>query len=362
MKKIRLLDLGTVPRVRSQTCYHAAAQALGEETPDTIILVSPASPYVCIGFHQDLEKEVDLDYCRDHRLPVFRREVGGGAVYLDRNQIFVQWVFHPSSLPASIAERFHLYIEPLVLTYRALGIDARHRPVNDIHVGHKKIGGTGAARIGQAEVVVGSLMFDFDRATMAKVLRVTSEKMRDKVHQSLEQYMTTLRDELGAPPDRSAVVASYLDQCAKVLGADIVPGEWMAEEEALARELDLRFESWEWLNQKGAGKRSGIKIHEDVQVHESSLKAPGGLIHMTVRLRGGRIDDISISGDFTIFPQEAVQRIEQALHGILPDGRSVLNILEEQYRTLAIQSPGIEPEHWAEAVSLAVKSTSPCLS
>jgi lipoate---protein ligase len=356
MKKVRLLRLGMVPPVRSQTCYHAAAYALGDDSPDTIILVSPSDPYVCIGFHQDLEKEVDEEYCRGRGLPVYRREVGGGAVYLDRDQLFVQWIFHPSSLPADVADRFRLYVEPLVLTYRALGIGARHRPVNDVHVGPKKIGGTGAARIGRAEVVVGSLMFDFDRAAMARVLRVASEKMRDKVLQSLEEYMTTLRDELGAPADRPAVEALYLAQCARVLDAEVVPGEWTAGEEIRAGELDRRFESRDWLDQKGATKRPGVKIHEDVQVRESSLKAPGGLIRLTLRLREGRIDDLSISGDFTIFPQTAVGGIEEALRGVAAEPQAILEVIRARYRESAIQSPGIGPDDWAAAFSLALKS------
>jgi len=55
------------------------------------------------------------------------------------------------------------------------------------------------------------------------------EKMRDKVHQRLEEYMTTVRDELGAPPDRPAVEALYPAQCARVPDVDIVSGEWTAE-------------------------------------------------------------------------------------------------------------------------------------
>lgn len=74
------------------------------------------------------------------------------------------------------------------------------------------------------------------------------------------------------------------------------------------------------------------------------------------------LDDLSISGDFTIFPWKAVARIEQALRGMLPDDRSILNIIEGKYRTLSIQSPRIEPGHWAEAVSLTVKTVSAFLS
>jgi lipoate---protein ligase len=353
MRTVRLLDLGIAPPARSQACYHAAAYVLDERTPDTVILVSPSDPYVCVGFHQEVDREVDRDYCRERGLPVLRREVGGGAVYLDQDQVFVQWVFHPDSLPARVDERFRLYVEPLVRAYRALGIEAVYRPVNDVHVRGRKICGTGAARIGRAEVVVGSLMFDFDRASMARVLKLSSEKMRDKVFHGLRDYMTTLRDELGRLPDRRQVVGLYLKELAAVLGAELVPGEWTAAEEARARELDRTLGAEEWLGEKGASRRAGIKIHEDVHVRESAHKAPGGLVRVTVRLREGRIDEISISGDFTVYPRETVAAIEAALRGSSADRQAILAAVEERYRTLAVQSPGVGPEDWAEAVWLA---------
>ncbi len=353
MRSVKLVDLGTVPAVRSQTCYHAAAYAMTETTPDTIIVVSPAEPYVCVGFHQDVDKEVDREYCRARGWPVLRREVGGGAVYLDRDQIFVQWVFRPSSLPGDVAERFRAYVEPLVRTYRKLGIEAEYRPVNDVHVRGRKIGGTGAARIGPAEVIVGSFMLDFDRAAMSRVLRVSSEKMRDKVFQGLRDYMTTARDELGGLVDRERLKALYAETCAECLGADIVPGRWTEEEEVKARELDLLFLSPDWLEQAGARRRPGVKIHEDVHVRESEFKAPGGLIRIAVRVNRSRIDDVSISGDFTILPRRAVAGIEDDLRGAAAEARSVLEIVRRRYEGDRVQSPGLTPEHWAEAFARA---------
>ena len=99
---------------------------------------------------------MDVAYCRGHGLPVLRRELGGGAVYLDRNQLFVQWVMSPERLPLRLDKRFELFARPLVETLREIGIQAALRPVNDIQVGGRKISGTGAARIGCAEVLDGS--------------------------------------------------------------------------------------------------------------------------------------------------------------------------------------------------------------
>lgn len=350
MKTIRLLDLGLVAPVRSQTVYHTIAYALKQESPDTIIMVGPSEPYVCIGYHQELQKEVDVEYCKSHELPVYRREVGGGAVFLDSGQVFTQWVFHPGVLPVDLTARFALYMKPLVETYREFSIEAYIRPINDIHVAGKKIGGTGAARIGDADVVVGSLMFTFDKKTMSKVLKVSSEKMRDKVFESLEQYMTTMQQELGKAPDREAVKSIYIQKCSEALGAKVVEGEWTPAEEALATELDEKFTSAEFIGQKGGLNQHGIKIHEDVRLMEYAYKASGGLIRSTYRSNNGRIDEISISGDFTMFPRHAVVEIEKSLRGKNLTMESVKAEVRRVYRDLKVQSPGVEPEDLVKAI------------
>ncbi len=352
MDSIRLLDLGTVPPVRSQTIYHAIAYALDEHSPDTIILVAPTDPYVCIGFHQDLAKEVDTAYCRAHGLPVYRREVGGGAVYLDRNQVFAQWIFHRAHLPADLGARFALYVKPLVQTYQSLGIPAQYRPINDVHVQGKKIGGTGAAQMGDAEVVVGSLMFDFNTQLMSQVLTVASEKMRDKLFQSLNDYMTTLTKQLGYTPDREKVVALYIEQCEQVLGRPIVRGSPTAKELALAEEFDVKFSADEWLDQKGGLRQIGVKIHEDVRVAEATYKAQGGLIRVTACLRAGQIEALSLSGDFTLFPKSAVGALESMLRHTPLNLDAVRARIGDAYRTIAIQSPGVTVDDLANAVLL----------
>jgi len=54
-----------------------------ESPPNTVLLVQPSAPYVCLGFHQELEKEIDVECCREKGLPIIRRSQGGGATYLD---------------------------------------------------------------------------------------------------------------------------------------------------------------------------------------------------------------------------------------------------------------------------------------
>ena len=347
---VRLIDAELVSPVRSQTVYHAVGYAMDAATPDTILLVSPASPYVSIGYHQDAEREVDLAFCDAAGLPVVRREVGGGAVYLDSGQIFCQWVFHRGHLPDAVEDRFRLYVRPLVETYNALGVSAYYRPINDIHVDGKKIGGIGAATISEAEIVVGSLMLDFNFELMARVLKVPSEKMRDKVHQSLQEYMTTLTRQLGRPPDRAAVKALYIAKCAEALDTDVVPGELTAAEEARAEELDRLLASPEWLYQKGGMRQSGVKIHADVRVAEGAYKAPGGLIRVVARLQSDCIEDVSISGDFTVQPADSIGALEMGLRGARAETSAVQARVAEWYTGQGVQSPGVSEDDWTQAI------------
>jgi lipoate-protein ligase A len=351
---IRLLDLGSIAPLRSQTIFHAVGYAMQEGSPDTIMLVSPDAPYVSIGRHQDVDREVDLETCARLGFPVIRREIGGGAVYLDGNQLFTQWMFDAARLPATVEARFALYCDTLVQTYRSLGIAAEYRPVNDIQVAGRKIGGTGAARMDRAEVVVGSLMFDFDVDTMAQVLKVPSEKFRDKVHQTLAEYMTTMRRELGVPPPRETVVARYIAACSQALGRPIEPGELRPDEVALAERLDERFASADWLHEAGGLRRHGVRIHEDVRVAEGAHKAAGGLIRAIVVVREDHIDGIAFSGDFTVEPSTVPVELGDALIGSTLGEADLLARVEGYCQRVRPETPGVDPGDWVAAV---VKAT-----
>jgi lipoate-protein ligase A len=356
---IRLLDLGLVPPIRSQTIYHAVGYALGPDSPDTIMLVSPDAPYVSIGRHQDAEREVDLPYCAEAGYPVVRREVGGGAVYLDHDQLFTQWIFQAAHLPATVEERFAVYIDVLVRTYNQLGIAAAYRPINDVHVAGRKIGGTGAARMDRAEVVVGSLMFDFDTAAMARVLKVPSEKFRDKVFQSLTDYMTTMRRELGEPPPRDRVVSTYVAMCEQVLGRPVVPGGLREDELELATRLDERFASREWLEEAGGLRRPWLKIHEDVRVSEGAHKAAGGLIRCVAAVHGDQLDGVTFSGDFSARPPGMPADLDELLAGCELSEEALLSRVGEYYERMRPEIPGVAPADWVAAVLKATATEVP---
>ena len=123
-----------------------------------------------------------------------RREVGGGATYLDENQIFYQLIWKKDNprFPRAIDEIYPWFSQAPVETYGAFGIEAEFRVVNDILTkGGRKIAGEGGGNIGDCMVFVGGILLDFNYEAMSRILRAPDETFRDKVYKTMEENLST---------------------------------------------------------------------------------------------------------------------------------------------------------------------------
>ncbi|MHB1500110.1 MAG: lipoyl protein ligase domain-containing protein [Candidatus Dormibacteria bacterium] len=354
MDAVRLLDLGLCSYTESQILYHAVADSLRPGDPNTIILCRPRRPYVCIGRHQELSREVDVDACRRLGLPILRREVGGGAVYLDRDQLFFQIVCHPQDVPSSIARAFEHFARAPVECYRALGVKGAHfAPVNDLQVEGRKIGGLGAATIGQAFVFVGSIISAFNARAAASVLLIPDEKMRDKVAATMEAYVSSLERELGRRPPPRVVSRELVAAFESQLGVRLEPGQLGAAERETYRRWVRRMRSATWLNDvrlPDARLRS-LKITGNVRVGQGTHKARGGLLRATVMVAAGHIAHALVSGDFYAVG-DAVRDMEKAIVGSAELEQVRARI---QSAWLPDALPGVAQEDLVEVVRLALE-------
>lgn len=336
-----------VPWIDSQLIYHAQAR-VGVEG---INILAPAEPYVCIGYHQDLAQEVDVAYCQAQGIPVFRREVGGGAVFLDGEQIFYQIVLHKDHplVQGDKATFYRRMLEPVAQAYTDLGVQCRYRAVNDVITEQgRKISGTGAATIGDHVVLVGNLIADFDYETMARVLRVPDEKYRDKVFKSIQENLTTLKRETGKTFEWDEMVRPLIERFEGVLG----PLQEAALPQAIYSEMEQlkpQFQSEEWLYKKGRWQPGrDVKIATGVNVIQRIHKAPGGLIRATVEVKDERLGAVSLSGDFFCYPMDAISQIEDTLVGTSLD--QVERALIDFYAQHEIETPGLDVGDWLKVL------------
>jgi lipoate-protein ligase A len=344
---MHLYDLGSVPWAESQLIYHALPR-LGREA---LVLLSPADPYVCIGYHQDLDKEVDVEFCRTHDLPIFRREVGGGGTYLDHDQIFYQLILHKDNplAPRDKSTFYRKFLQAPIDTYREIGIPAEYKPVNDIVTNNRKISGNGAGEIGDYLVLVGNLILGFNYEMMSRVLKVPDEKFRDKVYKSMQENLTTIERELGSVPSRESLTGSLADNFEKLLGR--LPRASLAEElQSEVSRLKVEFSRDEWLHGVGRPMEGRtVKIAAGVQVKHLVYKAPGGLIRGDVETADDVISSVVLSGDFFFYPAEQLVGLSEALVGTRIE--NVEETIRRFYAEHGIESPGVEPADFARVVA-----------
>ena len=337
---MNLNRLGTVSWSDSQLLYHAQPR-LGREG---LNLLSPGSPYVCIGYFQDVAQEVDIELCQEQGIPIFRREVGGGAVYLDGDQLFYQLIIHRDNplVPAGWEAFYRRFLQAPIAAYQTLGIPAEYRPVNDIVARGRKVSGNGAAEIGDYLVLVGNLIVDFDYENMARVLKVPDEKFRDKLYQTLRDNLSTIRREIGVAPPREELWDLLAEKFTEVLGpmttVTEVDDEWRAEVENLGQEMLTD----EWLyKRRGRPRDRKVTIRSGVEVRQRMYKAPGGLIRAIAELQEGHLGAVSFSGDFFFYPAEKLVELEAALNGVKPEETE--QTIASFYEQHEIESPGVTP-------------------
>jgi len=345
---LKLLKLEHMPDQQSMLVFHALAR-LGFEG---LVVVSPKIPLASIGYFQDAKKEIDLDFCKKNKIPVMRREVGGGATYLDGDQVFYQliWKKGNSNFPTRIKDVFPYLSEPAVNTYGDFGIKTMFKPENDIVTKDKrKIAGEGGGDIGDSMVFVGGILMDFDYKTMSKIIKAPDEKFRDKIYKSMEENLTTMKREIGHMPDREEVVSSLVNNFENLIGR-LKPIKLDKTTFNKMIELEKYFTSDRFLFKKTPRIPKGVKIREGVDILYSTYKAGGGLIRTSQEIKENMIESIGISGDFQFYPKSELSGLEKDLQKTKRKERKIIDKVEDFYHKKNIESPGVEPEDVTEAI------------
>lgn len=283
-----IYNLGMVSWWESQCYYHALAY-LGREG---VILCRPAEPYVCLGLHDDLDREIDQEFCQSSNLPLLRRETGGGVVYLDYRQIFYQVVLRRENhlLPLKRDMFFAKILQPAIDVFRSFGIEAELASPADIKAGGRKCSGNAAGDIGQSVAYVGNLMIDFDFELMSRILKVSAPVYRRFLCKAMRDNMLVLADRISGL-NFDVVESKLRSGFAKIFGTleERFPDEEMKNTAASIRD---RLTSSEWLNMPG--RRSGlrrIKINEGLYLQECEPETQNKGLAL---IRDGKIEEIFV--------------------------------------------------------------------
>jgi len=291
---VRLVRLGAVGAATSQAVYHALARRMTPQSQDTVVLCSPAQPYLCLGYHQTYGQVIHRAEAARRGLPVIRRRVGGGLTYLDSQQLFYQFVFHHSRLPPVPKRLYARLLAAPVAALNQLGCPATLEGMNEIEVNHRRIAGIGGGRVEEASVVVGNILLDFPADIMAALWPCPFPAFARLAAQALDKRVTTLRKE-GLQASMEKVEATLAASLAPALGRPVAPGELTPEEWETVREEEQALTDPEFLELHGEGETpplTELKISARAYIHARQIPAPGKDLWAALLVKEGVIEQI----------------------------------------------------------------------
>lgn len=189
----RFIDLGECDAAQFHATYSGLALAQASDAEPILLWGRPAA-HISIGQGQCRAQEI----VADPGVPIVRRALGGGAVWLDAQQHCAILI-----VPSRVAERdrdafYARMMQPALATWRGFGLPAE-LVGRDVWVRGRKIAGGGAATLGQSVVLGFSFMLRFARSRFAAAIALPHENLRCWLEDGLAVTVTDWTSEAAVP-------------------------------------------------------------------------------------------------------------------------------------------------------------------
>lgn len=199
---------------------------------------------ITVGYSQDIDEVIHTGRCEELGIPYVRRPTGGGTVFHDvKGEITYSIV--TEKMEGEIEESFHELLKPIIEVMQDMGLDARFKPYNDILIGKKKVSGSAQKRGKKGLLQHGTLMYSTDLETLADILKLDQEKMKEKGASSFFDLVTTMERELGEDVDKKELMGRMKDHYGSHLGG-LEEKELYKEEIEMAERLENKYKDESW--------------------------------------------------------------------------------------------------------------------
>jgi lipoate---protein ligase len=199
-------------------------------------------PAVSIGYFQSMDEEVDTKRCRRMGIDVVRRITGGGAVLHESE---LTYSFITNVYPKNIMESYNLICDIVIMCVNKLGFNAKFAPLNDIIVNGKKVSGNAQTRKKDTLLHHGTILLNVNVEKMFSVLKVPSEKVKDKMINDVKGRV------MGLNKPFEQLAYNLKESFTEKFGAEIIVDSLTIEEEENTKKLAKeKYTSDQWNRKK----------------------------------------------------------------------------------------------------------------
>jgi len=245
------------------------------------------APAIIVGRHQNTLAEINLDYVREHDIPVVRRLSGGGAVFHDLGNLNFTFIAGGGGGTHRNEVDFRRFTQPILGALQGLGVDARFEGRNDLTIDGRKFSGN-AEYVHQRRILHhGTLLFSARMSDVAAALRPDPAKFNDKAVKSVRSRVTNISEHLPRP----MTVLEFRDCLMAYVMAETPGAEaytFTAEDRAAIAHLrETKYATWEW--NFGHSPRYNFS---------KRARTSGGTVEVTLDVADGIIRSAHFYGDF----------------------------------------------------------------
>lgn len=292
---------------------------------DEAFFMWQVTPSVIFGRNQLIDNEVNIDYCRQNDIQMYRRKSGGGCVYADLSNVMFSYITDDENITLT----FNRYVNMVALTLCRMGIDAKATGRNDILIDGRKVSGNAFYHIPGRSIVHGTMLFDTDMRNMVAAITPSDEKLVSKGIQSVRQHIALLKD----------YTEMTLEEFKDFVRKNLCDGEVMLDSEAIRQIEDIERE---YLTDEfiyGRNPRYTI-------IRKGRIEGVGE-IEVQLELKNNIIKGINMLGDYFITgdidgtilkPLLNTPFDEEHLNKAIPDtiGNTVMNLKKEEFIKLLL--------------------------
>jgi len=260
-----------------------------------------------VGRFQNINAELDLDSCSRQNIDFGRRQTGGGAIIMGKDQLGLCVTCSSKTFPwTNVRDLCYLFSRPVIDALSKLGINAEFRAKNDLEVNGKKIAGLGVYIDPHGAIQFHlSLLLDLDILKMLSILQIPIQKYSDKRKvNAVSQRMATVSGEIGRSISheeiRTLICKSFEAHFDVTMDHSKITTQ---EKKEIAHLVSDKYSTEGWIYQQTPqADLTGMSL----------VKTPLGLLRIYIGLKGEVIKSVLITGDF-IEHEQLFKEIEAEL-------------------------------------------------
>jgi len=332
-----------------------------KEAPSTVFVNLFKEDSFTVGFFEDPQKSMDLDYCRSEDIVVRRRQNAGGPIWGPAGAAFLV-LYLDTALPwiplKTVQDTFSITLSAMAEVIKEMfTVPARYRPLNDIEVNGKKLVAT-SARL-ENKILTMRMLVNVrlgDTSILQDAIHVPPEKTQDKEVKDVGGRFTSLEAETGKAISEQDILELTKHTLSKIIGPELsLSSAYLTKlEEDYANQYQESYVRDEWFLANSEEVRFRNELTPDTVKTEGRHKAPAGLIRVTLLIRKNKIRDLIITGDFHPSPYSVIQEMENCIRGQECNERVIREELEDIFKRDGVEMAGMTVEDFLSAFRKAL--------